>query len=626
MAAASRLMLGGCLFFALYACCGQQVLAQSVENTQSSAAGDATRGCNNPTSNAKGINNPLDFDHNDTLVVAGDEDYRELKDYHNCNTGLVVDANRVVEAGKQVQFGGAVNNSEGLPVDQAQKLFSESYGYNESSLGSMLVIGVNSELSIATHLGFAIQCTNENNGGGDDPSAGCKEAAPVEGNEVSNDYLGIDGRLNVGDYFRSWGGDDIVFINGRDKDNINRPGGAISTVADMDLGDGNDQIVIQYNGILDVGTDLVLGNGKDRFVSRGDVVVGGDFTAGSGDDQVEIRGESNVGYGSLTVEGSVELGAGNDTFLLKAPLDLQHTPSEIKKRLFFDVGDDVLDVRLATTRLLVGADSDRKNNNFNINFGEGNDQLINRGDIFSGWGIVFNGGDVDDGGDDWGDLIVNYEDAKISTYAGINYSDSERGTIDNRGTIEVGLDQTRQIIFGVGNDRIINRSGGVINVKGNIRMGDGDDLILNDGVMAATRGIDMGPGNDTIRLGGECFSSDGKFSQCITLDNGRFVDGGAGTDTLEFSDESLASEIPFGVDASQQSTSGRQLIDAADVSGRYINFETLIQGKGTYQYEGDFSEDLQRIVLRDGVFVARESSPAVFNTLELQKTPPSLSV
>ena len=275
MAAASRLMLGGCLFFALYACCGQQALAQSVENTQSSAAGDVNRGCNNPTTNAKGVNNPLDFDHNATLVVTGNEDYRELKDYHNCNTGLVVDANSVVEAGKQVQFGGAVNNSEGLPVDQAQKLFSESYGYNKSSLGSMLVIGVNSELSIATHLGFAIQCTNENNGGGDDPSAGCKEAAPVEGNDVSNDYLGIDGRLNVGDYFRSWGGDDIVFINGRDKDNINRPGGAISTVADMDLGDGDDQIVIQYNGILDVGTDLVLGNGKDRFVSRGDVVVGG---------------------------------------------------------------------------------------------------------------------------------------------------------------------------------------------------------------------------------------------------------------------------------------------------------------------------------------------------------------
>ena len=71
------------------------------------------------------------------------------------------------------------------------------------------------------------------------------------------------------------------------------------------------------------------------------------------------------------------------------------------------------------------------------------------------------------------------------------------------------------------------------------------------------------------------------------------------------------------MDASQQSTSGRQLIDAADVSGRYINFENLIQGKGTYQYEGDFSEDFQRVILRGGVFVARESSPAVFNTLEL---------
>ena len=65
----------------------------------------------------------------------------------------------------------------------------------------------------------------------------------------------------------------------------------------MDLGDGDDQIVIQYNGILDVGTDLVLGNGKDRFVSRGDVVVGGarglfraDDTKGAGPEAPACRG------------------------------------------------------------------------------------------------------------------------------------------------------------------------------------------------------------------------------------------------------------------------------------------------------------------------------------------------
>ena len=78
--------------------------------------------------------------------------------------------------------------------------------------------------------------------------------------------------MSFGDYFRSWGGDDVVFINGSDKDNINRKVGAILTVADMDLGDGDDQIVIQYKGILDVGTDLVLGKGRNRFVSRGDVM------------------------------------------------------------------------------------------------------------------------------------------------------------------------------------------------------------------------------------------------------------------------------------------------------------------------------------------------------------------
>ena len=619
MAAASRLMLGGCLFVALYACCGQQALAQSVGNTQSSAAGDADQSCNDPTSKAKYVNNPLDFDHNDTLELVGDKDCPELKDYHNFNTGLVVDADGVVEAGKQVQFGGAVNNSDGLPVDQAQKLFPESYGYDESSLGSMLVLGPNSELSIVKHLGFAIQCTNENNGGGDDPSAGCQEAAPVAGNQVSNDYLGINGRLDVGDYLRSWGGDDVVFINGSDEDNINIPGGKILIGSDMDLGDGDDQIVIQYNGSLDVGTDLILGNGKDRFVSRGKVEIGGNFTTGSGDDQVEIRGESPVGYGSLTVEGSVELGEGNDTFLLKAPLDLQAMFTEVRKKLSFGAGDDVLDVRLASTRLLVG--TDRKDNDFNINFGEGNDRLINEGDIFSEWGIVFNGGDVDDGSDSWGDAILNYENAKISTYAGINFSESGRGTIDNQGIIEVALSnpEGRQIIFGVGDDRIINRSGGVIDVNGYIRMGDGDDLILNDGVMDVSEGIQMGDGDDLLRIGGGCLIRGGQFDRCLSLGEKKVVNGGNGIDSLEFSDENLASNVSFGVDASQQSTSRRQLIVATDVAGRYVNFESLIQGAGSFRYEGNFSENFDRLIIREGVFIASESSPVTFQDMELRK-------
>ena len=629
MTASSRLLWGGCLLFALSASCNQLVLAQSVGET-GVESGESI-------SENKNSSNPLDFQKNGTL---GPEDlnssYSTLIDYRNFNTAFLIE-NDVIEILQKLNFGAAQANN-GDFGSEASKLVDERYinpgQVPEVPFGAMLVTGEGSNLQIGQYLHFSTQCQDSQAKPAGCPSKGEINQFPVS----SNDYVDISGQLAisysgnnvVNRGFRTFGGNDIVLIRttgdvdidadfdlGGGNDQLNLQG-LMTVGSDFIAGNGNDQVEMPFGSYLDVRGDLMLGDGRDRFISRGKIKVAGDLNAGTGDDQVEIRGESPVGYGSLMVEGSVELGEGNDTFLLKAPLDLQYSPSEIKKRLFFDVGDDVLDVRLASTRLLVGAESDREEKNYNINFGEGNDTLINRGDIFSGWGIVFNGGDVDDQSGEWGDLIVNYESAKISTYAGINFSGSGRGTIDNRGTIEVGLDQTRQIIFGVGNDQIINRSGGVINVKGNIRMGDGDDLILNDGVMAATRGVDMGSGNDTVSLGGECFSSDGKFSQCITLDNGRFVDGGAGRDTLEFSDSSFSSDIPFGADASQPSSFSLQLINAAVISGRFVNFENLIQGEGRYQYEGDFSSDFESVVVRDGVFVASEKSPATFENLVLE--------
>ena len=50
----------------------------------------------------------------------------------------------------------------------------------------------------------------------------------------------------------------------------------------------------------------------------------------------------------------------------------------------------------------------------------------------------------------------------------------------------------------------------------------------------------MGSGNDMVRPKVNAFHQM-KFSQCITLDNGQFVDGGAGRDTL--SDSSFSSNI-----------------------------------------------------------------------------------
>ena len=541
--------------------------------------------------------NQLDFTESDTLL-ADDSLYTILKDFHNWNTGLLIQGQNVTIT-NQLQFGGALNNRDGLPTD----LVPDDLGVNTAKLGAMLLVAPGNTLDIGKHLGFSKQCTNENNGGGSNPSKQCAAAVEAPGSTVSNDYLGIYGTLEVGSYFHSWGGDDVVYIGSSAKGGRS---GSVVVTSEMDLGKGNDQIRMEYGTSLSVGTDLILGEGKDKLVSRGDIVVSGDFDAGDDNDIVEIRGESNVGYGTISVTGKLDLGDGDDTFLLKSPL----ASSQINKQLFMGNGDDTLDIRLNGTKLLVGSSTipDDENTHYNLNFGSGKDELINKGNLESGWGIVFGGGDTDDG-----DFIYNYEGALISTYAGINFTGSGRGTIDNEGRIEVALKNPsgRQIIFGGGDDRIVNRKGGVIDVKGVVKMGEGDDLIVNNGELIATKGIDMGEGNDWFAIAG---------GASLSLGDGYKVNGGGGTDNLVFSDQETLSAVTAGVDASQQSSSGRRLILASDISQRYENFENAIQYQGSYEYQGDFSSNFDRVFIRDGVMVVRDTAPVAFKNLELEET------
>jgi uncharacterized protein YhjY with autotransporter beta-barrel domain len=547
--------------------------------------------------------------------------YEVLVDYRNYNTAFLIEGN-TIEVLTKLNFGGAKANDNdfGLNSYASSLIDSEAFGHD---FGSMLLIDPTSHLVTGQYLHFSTQCKDAEN-----QPAGCQLGGGNPQPISSNDYVEINGSLEVNGSpanivnergFRTFGGNDVVLVGaaanvsvasdfdlGGGNDQL-RVSGDVTVGTDFIAGTGDDQISAEFGSSFVVSNDFDLGDGRDKFISRGRTIILGNLYGGFGNDIVEIRGESPVGYGVINVEGKVELGEGNDVFLLKSPKDI----SVVKRQLSLGAGDDVLDIRLETTRLSVGVDSDPLgiDTDYNINFGEGSDKFINRGQVKSGWGIVFNGADFDDGSDDWGDLILNYENAKISTYAGINFSSSGRGTIDNYGIIEVASDQGRQILFGAGNDQIINRNGAVIDVNGVIRMGAGDDFISNDGVLKASHGIDLGDGDDRLRIGNELLS----------LDPGRVVDGGAGRDDLLFGTQRLANSISAGVDASQQPVSNRRLISASSLANRFVNFEHLIQLEGTYEYQGDFSQGFERTTLRDGVSIIRESSPAVFNDLILEK-------
>ena len=244
--------------------------------------------------------------------------------------------------------------------------------------------------------------------------------------------------------------------------------------------------------------------------------------------------------------------------------------------------------------------------NRNIEFSDGQDVLENAGKISVAWGIRFQGGGSD--------RLINLPTGEIQAVAGIDFVASEGGTIDNSGLIAVALENSdgRQIIFGDGDDRILNRAGGVIDLNGRIAMGDGDDLIINNGTLRVSKknaDIEMGSGDDWFARSGEG----------LELQNGSKVDGGEGLDQLVFSDQEFSSDVPDGVDVSQQSSSSRILIDADEVAKRFVNFENAIQYKGSYEYQGDFSSNFERVTIRDGVMVVLDTEPVVFQNLELEQ-------
>ena len=343
MTASSRLLWGGCLLFALSASCNQLVLAQSV-GEPGVESGESISENNNSS-------NPLDFEENGTLGPEGlSSSYPTLIDYRNFNTAFLI-GNDVIEILQKLNFGAAQAN-DGDFGSEASKLVDERYvnpgQVPEVPFGSMFVTGEGSNLQIGQYLHFSTQCQDSQAKPAGCPSKGEINQSPVS----SNDYVDIGGQLTisysgnnvVNRGFRTFGGNDVVLIRttgdvnidadfdlGGGNDQLNLQG-LMTVGSDFIAGTGNDQIEMPFGSYLDVRGDLILGDGRDRFISRGKIKVAGDLNAGTGDDLVEIRGESTVGYGSLMVEGSVELGEGNDTFLLKAPLDLQYSPSEIKKK------------------------------------------------------------------------------------------------------------------------------------------------------------------------------------------------------------------------------------------------------------------------------------------------------
>ncbi len=611
MKASVQSVFGGVIILAVHASCGQLAAAQNIDSISAQAQIDSVVGEVSSTPA-----DSLNFDGNGTFIP--DEStllYADLIDYRNYNTAFLIKSGYSIKIDGRLNFGGAKQNDNEFGSNASELIDSQ---YFADGFGSMLVTGDASDLTIGQYLHFSTQCKTESN------QAKCADGNPIPVD--SNDYVEINGDLDLNSVpgktemgFRTFGGNDVVIAGSKanidvDRD-LNLGGGddqlrvlgAIKVGTDFITGSGNDFISSEFGSSFLVEKNFELGEDRDRFISRGQTVINGNLDAGSGNDLIEVRGESQVGYGVIDVAGHVVLGDGNDKFLLKSPLE----ESVIKQKLNLGPGDDVLDIRLKGTHLDVGSKSDLKDKNFNINFETGHDKLINEGRITARWGIVFNGGDVDNGLGDWGDLIENKKDAFISTYAGINLQNSGRGVIDNSGTIEVGLDikNGRRIIFGSGNDQLINRSSGIIKVVGNIQMGKGDDLVENYGDLYASQGIDMGKGEDLFRFTGRELSVDTPF----------LVNGGQGSDGLLLNNSEVLDTFSSEFDASQVLPSGRQLIVASDLDDRFVSFEYLVQEKGVFAYRGDFSKKFGVVTLRDGSFIATESSPAIFDTLKLEK-------
>jgi len=280
-----------------------------------------------------------------------------------------------------------------------------------------------------------------------------------------------------------------------------------------DSGDGNGNNALDANGVAAL-------QGNDTIIVENGATVGNNINSGPDNDEITNNG---------TVNGNI-LAVGGD--------DIVDNNGDVNGNIRTANGqDDVDNSGTVTGNIVTGFAGDTINNSGRVNGtidGEsGRDEINNSGTVDGFlWGGLHND-EINNSGTVNQEITGWFGDDTITnsgTVAGdINGNDGD-DTITNNGTVQLDLDGgdgadtitnnglvEDEIEGEEGNDTITNNG----TVRDDIDGDQGDDTIVNSGIVHGD--IEAGTGNDRVSLTGT--QVDG------------IIDGGPGTDTLDFSME-----------------------------------------------------------------------------------------
>lgn len=363
--------------------------------------------------------------------------------------------------------------------------------------------------------------------------------------------------------------------------------GAVSETANIDMGDGNDQLLVVDEGYINNDAVVNMGAGDDHLTTNSNI---DNATAllGDGDDTLLVRG-------FITNDSTVDAGTGNDKVTVKSNID--------HSTVFLDEGDDSLSV------------GGYINNNSVVDAGAGNDQLsvasnVDRATIHLGDGedVLTVGGyvtnrSVIDGGDGsknittgnidtsiinidgtygdhtlWSTGYVTTSNINLDTWTGLtnvmigysqdDYAEMTSGNITSMdemwnfgsghgnvvsSTIHVGGETSTVMISGYmtgSSSQILSDSGALIHIGSNVTAGTinlgienqdlGSFVHIGGYVSGAPATIDLANGDDTIQIGSNVDGATIKtYDGDDTLEIGGYVTGfaemidmGAGDDVV----------------------------------------------------------------------------------------------
>lgn len=461
-----------------------------------------------------------------------------------------------------------------------------------------------SKAGVSVNLNRAIQTGGEAQG---DVLSGIED---VRGSAFRDDLTGTAqaNRLsgNAGnDTLKGGGGDDTLDggdgIDTADFSDL----GATDSLSVMLLGDTPSDATVRRNGVSET---VSFANIENIIAGRGNDTLTGDdsannLVAGDGNDSVDGRGGNDVldGGDGIDVVTYAQLRAGQDLSLslLTGKAEVSASGGAILKRdkltgfenvmggggndtiigsaLANDIsgldGQDSLDGGIGHDTLrggrgddtLIGGEGDDT-----LDGGEGQDSLIGGAgrDTLNGGA----GNDVLDGGDGDDVIVVSTGDDTITGGDGIDAVDYSTLAPGNK--ILIARDQNGTLVVTVidalGQTVKQDRLTGVERIIGT----DGNDLLAGD---SAANSLVAGTGNDTLRGEG-----------------GDTLDGGAGTDTADYSQLQLGQKLMVALDANGDAIARIVTNGVITASDALVSIENVTGSDGADDISGNAAANLLR--------------------------------